>query len=311
MDFEDAHMVEVNRDLKRYYNNYELYMKKPEGPGYQLYKPKGVPLESIRMKQKKHPEKLYITLQDKVKELSTYQKQYNNQLKKLLKKDWVKAKKVLDRTMKVALEEPRNQMLNNVKETIDILVAEYLESPEIVKNLIEVSTKDYSTSTHSINVMLLCFGYGFYNHFNITDIKMFGLTGLLHDVGKIYVDDEILKGNRELTAREQKLLKRHTEHGFRILKELNFDEKVILGALEHHERIDGSGYPDGKTGDELILESKALAMIDEFDMLVNWNPAMETIKPIEALGFLMEDVEEMKYDKGVFKVFAQSIVGMQ
>ncbi len=311
MDFQDSHMVEVNRDFKKYYNNYELFIKVSDGSGYQLYKPKGISLESVRMKQKKHPEKLYITLQDKIKELSGYQKQYNNQLKKLLKKDLVKAKKVIERTMTAALQEPKNQILENVKETIDILVKEYLESPDVVKNLIEVSTKDYSTSTHSINVMLLCFGFACYNHFCISDIKMFGLMGLLHDVGKIYVDDEILNVKKELTSREKKLLWKHTEHGFRILKELNFDEKIILGALEHHERIDGSGYPDGKIGDEMAYESRALAIIDEFDMLTNWRPSKEKIKPIEALGIMMDDVEGTKFDRDCFKVFAHSIVGMQ
>ena len=307
----DDEMVEVSQALEKYYKNYTIYMRSPDGKGYFLYKQKGVPIEAVRIKEKRHPEKLYITLQDKVKEITSIQRKYNAQLKKEIKGDPAAAKAILWKTMEATLSEPRTQILHNIKETIDIVVGEYIETPAVVSNLIEVSAKDYSTAVHSVNVMLFCLGFGQYSRFTVEDIKLFGLMGLLHDVGKTKVPDEILKTNRDLTVREAKILRRHTEHGYRIIKECRFDLKVALSALEHHERMDGSGYPDGKKGDEFLLQSAMLGLIDTFEQKTSYRPDYKPLKPIEALASIMEEVGKGKFNREMFKTFARSIVGMQ
>ncbi len=307
----DDEMVEVTRSLEKYYKNYAIYMHSPSGKGFILYKPKGVPIEAVRIQEKRHPEKLYITLQDRIKEVAAFQRKYAIQLKKTIRNDPALAKTILQKTMDISLSEPRTQVLHNLRETIDIVVGEYLETPAVVSNLIDVSTKDYSTAVHSVNVMLLCLGFGHYSRFTVEEIKLFGLMGLLHDVGKVKVPDDILKASRDLTVRETKMFRRHTEHGYRILKECRFDMKVALSALEHHERMDGSGYPDGKTGNDLLPESAMLTIIDTFDQRTSYRPNHVSIKPIEALAAIMEEVVAGKFDREMFKIFAHSVVGMQ
>ncbi|MFZ5570851.1 MAG: HD-GYP domain-containing protein [Thermodesulfobacteriota bacterium] len=307
----DDEMVEVTRSLEKYYKNYAIYMRPSDGKGYILYKPKGVPIEAVRIKEKRHPQKLYISLEDKIKEVCSFQRKYSAQLKKNIREDPVAAKTILHKTMEVSLAEPRTPVLHNLKETIDIVVSEYLENPAVVGNLIAVSTKDYSTAVHSVNVMLLCLGFGHYSRFPLTELKQMGLAGLLHDVGKVNVPDDILKASRELTVRETKLLRQHAEHGYRTLKDCGFDGKVALSALEHHERADGSGYPDGKTRRDLLPESAALSIIDTFEHRTGYRPDHPPLKPIEALAGIMEEVVDGKFDRELFKTFAHSVVGMQ
>lgn len=307
----DDEMVEVSRSLGKYYKNYDIYMKPPSGRGFVLYKPKGVPIEAIRIKEKRHPKNLYITLPDKMKEIASFQRRYNSELRKKIKNEPAEARRILNKAMELSFSEPRTQVLQNMRETIDIIVLEYLEDPAVVSRLIEVSTKDYSTSIHSVNVMLYCLGYGHFCKFSMEEIKVFGLAGLLHDVGKVEVPNEILKSSEELNVRETKILRRHVENGYRILSECEFDPVVLMGALEHHELIDGSGYPDEKKGDEISPLSRVLALINRFENLTGQSPGKESLKPIEALAFMMGEVESGKYDKEMFKQMAHSVVGMQ
>ncbi len=306
----DDEMVEVTRSLEKYYKNYTIYMRSPDGKGYFLYKQKGVPIEAVRIKEKRHPDKLYITLQDKIKEVTAFQRKYNAQLRKEIKSNPAAAKEILWKTMELSLAEPRTQILQNIKETIDIVVAEYLETPAVAANLLEVSAKDYSAAIHSVNVMLFCLGLGQYSQFSAEDIKLLGLMGLLHDVGKIKVPDEILKADRDLTVRETKILRRHTEHGYRIIKDGQLDLRVALSALEHHERSDGSGYPDGKLGNEILPQSAMIGIIDAFEQKTSCRPGRTPLKPIEALTAIREEVGAGKFDPEIFKTFARSIVGL-
>lgn len=307
----DDDMVEVTRSLGKYYKNYAIYMKSPSGKGYVLYKPKGVPIEAVRIKEKRHPKHLYISLQDKVREIASFQRKYNHELKKTIRDDPVRAKNLLQKTMDLSLSEPRTDVLRNMQETIDIIVKEYLETPTVVGNLLDVSAKDYSTSVHSINVMLFCLGFGYYNDYALEAISRIGLMGLMHDVGKIQVPEEILKADRELTVRETKLLNQHTEHGYRILTDCDFDPAIARVALEHHEQIDGTGHPEKKIGRDLLESSKIIAIIDKFEKLTCLRPGYTPLKPIEALAAIMEIVENGKMDRDMFKQFAHSVVGMQ
>lgn len=88
------------------------------------------------------------------------------------------------------------------------------------------------------------------------------VAGILHDIGKIAVPWEILTAPRRLTATEFLLMQAHPEAGYDILKSIGFPWPVSRVALEHHERINGSGYPFGRRGEELLLESKIVAVAD-------------------------------------------------
>jgi len=98
------------------------------------------------------------------------------------------------------------------------------------------------------------------------------MAGSIHDVGKISVPAEILSMPRKLTEIEFSLIKTHVQNGYEILKDIEFPWPVARMVLEHHERLDGSGYPNGLTGDKLLRESRIIAVADVVEAMASHRP---------------------------------------
>ena len=304
----DMYEISDEPDILNKYIDFDVYFKSDGHWG--LYKKKGVAFDEGRVKFGRLPEQLFISLRDRVYLVRDQTKLLNEKLVKELKKDPVKARGRLNEVVAVMLAEPRSEILEDIKDTIGIVVDEYLNSPDVLKNLVKVSIKDYSTQLHLTNVMLFCLGYAHYSGFNEDDLKLFGLIGLLHDVGKVDVPDEILTAPRSLSDDEFEQIKRHTRRGWKMLKECDFNEAVPRSALEHHERLDGSGYPSGKEAKALNAYSRTLSIADVYEALTNWRPYKEPMLPLQALGIIKNEVEAEKLDSIIFKEFASSIVGL-
>lgn len=98
------------------------------------------------------------------------------------------------------------------------------------------------------------------------------MAGTIHDIGKISVPTEILSMPRKLTVLEFSLIKTHAQNGYEILKDIEFPWPIARMVLEHHEKIDGSGYPQGLTGDKLLLESRIIAVADVVEAMASHRP---------------------------------------
>lgn len=98
------------------------------------------------------------------------------------------------------------------------------------------------------------------------------MAGTIHDIGKISVPTEILSMPRKLTVLEFSLIKTHAQSGYEILKDIEFPWPIARMVLEHHEKIDGSGYPQGLTGDKLLLESRIIAVADVVEAMASHRP---------------------------------------
>ena len=90
-------------------------------------------------------------------------------------------------------------------------------------------------------------------------------TGLLYDVGKIGIDDQVLKKNGPLTPEEHRQIQLHVEIGVKILKDLKKLNHILPGVKHHHESLDGTGYPDHLSGNDIPFEARILAVADAFD----------------------------------------------
>jgi PAS domain S-box-containing protein len=117
------------------------------------------------------------------------------------------------------------------------------------------------------------------------------LNGLLHDIGKISIPTSILNKPGELSEEEWALIRAHTKQGYNILKDANLPWPVADVALQHHERLDGSGYPDGITGDKLSLEVSILAVCDVVE-------AMSTHRPYRPARTTTDILKELKGGRG-------------
>ena len=132
-----------------------------------------------------------------------------------------------------------------------------------------IDAKDTYTNGHSDRVAEysreIAKRYG-YTEKEQDDIYM---MGLLHDVGKIGVPDEIINKKGKLTDEEYAAIKVHPEIGDRILKKVKEMPELSIGARWHHERYDGSGYPDGLKGDEILEEARIIAVADAYDAMTS------------------------------------------
>ncbi len=149
-----------------------------------------------------------------------------------------------------------------------------------------VDAKDPYTQGHSQRVALLASQTAAKLGFDDQTIETFRVAGLLHDIGKIGVPEAILCKPAKLTDEEFQLIKRHPEIGYRILKDLPSLQSHIQGVLHHHERWDGSGYPQGLAGNQIPMLARVLALADTFDAMSSnrsYRPRMHRPRILEEI----------------------------
>ncbi len=155
-----------------------------------------------------------------------------------------------------------------------------------------VERRDPYTAGHQRRVSDLARGVAAEMALSTHQIDGIRMAGLIHDLGKICVPVEILSKPGQLTEIEHILIKDHPQVGYEILKEIEFPWPVAQIVLQHHERIDGSGYPVGLTGDDIIIEAKTLAVADVVEAMASHRPYRPT------LGRDMA-IEEISQNRGV------------
>jgi PAS domain S-box-containing protein len=135
-----------------------------------------------------------------------------------------------------------------------------------------VETRDPYTAGHQRRVAKICSRIAKELGFSADFIRGLHLAASIHDLGKIGIPSEILSKPRRLTAIEFSMIKEHPSIAFNILKDVSFPWPIAQIIAQHHERIDGTGYPFGLTGDALLLESKILAVADVVEAMASHRP---------------------------------------
>ena len=151
----------------------------------------------------------------------------------------------------------------------------------------KLRSKDTYTFSHSVNVTTAAVIFAKHLGYEDATLRTIGLAGFFHDLGKMEIPLEILNSPRKLTNSEFAVMREHPTIAYKHLKNIpNLPDLVILGALEHHERLNGKGYPDGKKGDEISIAGKILAIVDVYDALSSRRVYKEPMAPHSALGIL-------------------------
>src|SRR5690606_36967564 len=122
------------------------------------------------------------------------------------------------------------------------------------------------------------------------DLAALHRGGYLHDIGKVGIPDAVLLKAGPLTEEETAIMRRHTIIGDRLCGELRMLRNVRPIVRSHHERLDGSGYPDGLVGDEVPLLAQIMAIADVFDALTSWRPYRDPIPAADACAVLRSEV---------------------
>jgi HD-GYP domain-containing protein (c-di-GMP phosphodiesterase class II) len=114
------------------------------------------------------------------------------------------------------------------------------------------------------------------------------VAGSLHDVGKLYVPAEILSKPGRLSEVEFNLVKLHSQAGYDVLKNVEFPWPIAQIVLQHHERLDGSGYPQGLKGEDILLEAKILAVADVVEAMASHRP----YRPALGIGQALDEIAQ-------------------
>jgi len=136
----------------------------------------------------------------------------------------------------------------------------------------------------------------------------FHFAAAYHDIGKVVVPEEVLNKNGRLTPEEFEEIKKHPAASWEMLKEY-IGEKNANYARWHHEKLDGSGYPDGLRGSQIPLESRIMAVADIFDALTTSRVYRKAFSFEKALSIIEEDVANGKLDRSVFETLKRMITG--
>ncbi|MEW6187185.1 MAG: HD domain-containing phosphohydrolase [Thermodesulfobacteriota bacterium] len=161
-----------------------------------------------------------------------------------------------------------------------------------------IEARDPYTAGHQRRVADLARSIGQEMGLSENQVEGLRVVGVIHDLGKIAVPAEILSKPTKLTTIEFELIKTHPQTGFDILKDIEFPWPVARMVLEHHERINGSGYPNGLKEDALLLESKILMVADVVEAIASHRP----YRPAYGIGAALEEIEKNRgvlYDPDV------------
>lgn len=179
-----------------------------------------------------------------------------------------------------------------------------LHHKDAFSGLVKVLSYDYYTYTHSVNVftytMALCQRMGVHDRGVLQEI---GEGALLHDVGKSLLDPAIINSTKALTREQWAAMKQHPVHSAEILAEQGSTSAVTLDiARHHHEKMDGSGYPDGLAGDAISSYVRISTVADIFDALTTKRSYKGASQSFDALGLMKAEMRE-ELDQEVFSAF--------
>ncbi|HEY5523914.1 MAG TPA: HD domain-containing phosphohydrolase, partial [Clostridium sp.] len=187
------------------------------------------------------------------------------------------------------------------------------ESPSVrgkaIKAIINtLYEKNKREEQHSHRVSLLCKSMGEALELTGKEIQELKTVGLLHDIGKIAIEENILNKPGKLTDDEWKEIKRHPEIGYRILNTVNDMSEMAHYILAHHERWDGKGYPKGLKGDEIPFVSRIITIADAYDAMTSERSYRSALPEEVVIGELQKN-SGIQFDPKLVSVFIQKVLG--
>ena len=177
----------------------------------------------------------------------------------------------------------------------------------IIKTLYE---KNESEERHSKGVSEFCAAIGTALNLSTEDVSELAILGLMHDIGKISLDDKILNKIKPLKDIDWQEIKRHSEIGYRILSSVNEYAPLAEYVLAHHERWDGKGYPKGLKGQEIPLEARIIAVADAYDAMISDRPYRKALSPKDALEEIRINAGA-QFDPDIAKIFIEKVLGKE
>jgi HD-GYP domain-containing protein (c-di-GMP phosphodiesterase class II) len=191
--------------------------------------------------------------------------------------------------MKNMLDDPTADNIREAKKGISEIVHLILKEEQTLYYLLNITSHDHYTYTHSVSVGILgvALAKSLFKDANNHDIHALGAGFFLHDLGKVGIDNNIINKPGKLDDEEMRQIRRHPQLGFKLLqdtRQLTDESKII--ALQHHERVDGAGYPKGLRGNDIHVYARICSIADVYDALTSDRPYRKKMTPFDALKLM-------------------------
>jgi len=194
--------------------------------------------------------------------------------------------------------------LEDSKKIIHEFVKFMEQEPEGMDHLISLSNHDFYTYNHSLDVGVYALGLGRLIGFSATELEELGRGALFHDVGKRWVDVDIICKKGALDEVEWAQMKKHPEFGLQILNEYNVSEAIKACCFEHHESFLGNGYPQELPGKDIHPMARIIAISDTYDAMTTQRSYNQPMTPKDAIEFMTTKLKD-RYDPEYLRVLRE------
>ena len=197
--------------------------------------------------------------------------------------------------------------VERVEEIVKDMVESIVRNPDALMWVARLREADATTYGHGLQVSVYLTSFGRHLGFPKAQLEMLAQIGLLLDIGKIRLPKDLFEKQGKLSENEFDIAKKHVEHSVAILKETpNFDEQILLAIGQHHERLNGSGYPRGLEGDEITIYGQMAGITDCFAALIKRRPYADAVSSYEALRTLTSWGGEL-FQEALVQQFVSSV----
>lgn len=223
-----------------------------------------------------------------------------------VEKAFAKAATVMRNLNKHLLSRPK-ETLEEMGGLVDQMVYAFLEHPEVTLHVMGEKCGGEEAYYHGLNTSVLCMMLAKGLNFTQDQARLLGAAALLHDLGLMEIPDRVLKKRPdEYTKPERELRMMHVEYGVKLGKQIGLPPEVLLAISQHHEFIDGSGYPKGLKGDKMSPLARVLCTVNAYDNLCNPVDFQQAMTPHEALSFLFAQ-RRGKFDGTVLQLMIRNL----
>lgn len=199
--------------------------------------------------------------------------------------------------------------IQKLRKTVDEIVETIINNKDLNVNLSDLKIYDDYTYFHSVNVGVLAILIATRMKLPNHRLSEIGMAAMLHDVGKVFVNKQILNKPGKLSDEEYTEMKSHSERGFEFLRYgfPSFSQDMLRAIMEHHERIDGKGYPACKRSSQISEYARIISLVDVFDALTSDRPYRNALTPSDAIEYIMAETNKA-FDPIITKFFLSCVM---
>jgi putative nucleotidyltransferase with HDIG domain len=197
--------------------------------------------------------------------------------------------------------------ISKVDTQITNIIEELITNKDLLAGMVKINNKDNYTFNHSVNVAILALKLGIALNYSQPKLKELGLGAMLHDIGKLEIDSQLLTKTGNLTKKEYETIQQHPSEGAKLVQNnYNLPATALHIIKYHHERINGSGYPEGKTSHSIHNFALITGIADVFDALTSNRPYRDRWSNKKALELIASKAGS-EFDRNLVERFRQNI----